>query len=74
MLAATSSGTVQMTTQAVSASISLAKIVNWDGKSRDIRQTLTDTFDAEDYLSCIKNLKAQDIEPLSYIDSLDKVG
>lgn len=74
MLAATSSGTVQMTTQAVSASISLAKIVNWDGKSRDIRQTLTATFDAEDYLNCIKNLKAQDIEPLSYIDSLDKVG
>jgi len=69
-----SSVTVQMTTQAVSASISLARVVNWDGTSRDLRQILTAAFDAKDYPDCIKNLKAQDIEPLSYIDSLDKVG
>ena len=63
-----------MTTHAASASISLMKIVNWDGTSQDINQALTAAFDAKDYRDCIKNLHSQGIEPLSYIDSLDKVS
>lgn len=65
---------VPMTTQAVSASIFLIRVVNWDGTSQDIGQALIAAFDANDYLDCVKNLRAQNIEPLSYIDSLDKVG
>ena len=62
------------TTQAVSAAISLVKIVNWDGTSQDVKQALTTAFGAEDYLDCIKDLRARNIEPLSYINSLDKVS
>ena len=62
------------TTQAISASISLIKTVNWDGMSQDIKKLLTTAFDAKDYLDCIKNLRELNIEPLSYIDSLDKVS
>lgn len=61
------------TTQAVSASIYLVKIANWDGTSQDIKQVLTTAFDARDYLDCIKDLRARNIEPLSYINNLDKV-
>lgn len=56
-----------------STSILLKKVVNWDGKSQDIYQALTAAFGAKDYLHSIKNLQAHDIEPLSYIDGLDKV-
>ena len=56
------------------ASISLMEVVNWDGKSQDIYQILTAAFNAEDYLDCINNLRARNIDPLSYINSLDKVG
>lgn len=63
-----------MDAQAVSASISLIKVVNWDGKSQDINQVLTAAFDAEDYLDCIKNLRQRNIDPQSYIDGLDKVS
>lgn len=63
-----------MTTQAVSASISLIKVINWDGTSQDINQVLTAAFDAEDYLDCIKNLRERNIDPLSYINRLDKVS
>ena len=72
-LAAMSPVPVPMTTQAVSASTPLIRVANWDGTSRDIKQALTAAFDAKDYLDCIKNLRARNIEPLSYIDSLDKV-
>jgi len=65
---------VPTATQVVSASTSLIKVVGWDGTSQDIKQELTAAFDAKDYLDCIKNLRAQNIEPLSYINSLDKVG
>jgi len=64
---------VPTTTQAVSASTSLTRVVNWDGKSQDIKQALTTAFDANDYLDCIKNLEKRGIDPSSYIDSLDKI-
>ena len=59
-----------------SASIFLKKIADWDGEIQDIdiHQTLTDAFKAPDYLYCIKNLKAHDVDPLSYINNLDKVS
>ena len=65
---------VPATSHAVSAETCLIKIVNWDGKSQDIKQVLTAAFNAEDYLDCIKNLRARNVNPLSYIDSLDRVG
>ena len=63
-----------MAAHAVSASISLKKVASWDGEYQDIGQVLTAAFGADDYLDCIKNLQGQGIEPLSYIDSLDKVS
>lgn len=57
----------------ISASVSLAKVANWNGESQDVDQILTTAFGAEDYLDCIKNLQARDIDPLSYINNLDKV-
>ena len=65
---------VPKTTQAVSASTSLIKIAAWDGTSHDIKQVLTSAFDATDYLDCIKNLRERNIDPLSYINNLDKVS
>jgi len=65
---------VAMTTRAGSASISLMKIVNWDETSQDINQALIAAFDAKDYDECIEDLRARSIKPLSYINSLDKVG
>ena len=56
------------------ASISLREVANWDGKSLGIYQVLAAAFNAEDYLDCIKYLPARNIDPLSYINSLDKVG
>jgi len=56
-----------------SSFIYLIKVANWDGKSQDIDQVLTAAFNAEDYLDCIRDLQAGKIEPLSYINSLDKV-
>jgi len=55
------------------ASTFLMKVANWDGESRDIDQVLTAAFNASDYLDCIKDLQARQIEPLSYINNLDKV-
>jgi hypothetical protein len=63
-----------MNAQPVSASASLKKVANWDGKSQDIGQALTTAFGADDYLDCIKNLRALGIVPRSYIGSLDKVS
>ena len=56
------------------ASILLDEIVRWDGLSRDIEQVLNAAFDAKDYPYCIENLPERNIDPLSYLDSLDKVG
>ena len=50
------------------------KVANWDGKFWDIGQVLTAAFDANEYLDCIKNLRALDIDPLSYINNLDMVS
>ena len=35
---------------------------------------LTAAFEAEGYLGCIENLRAGEIDPLSYVNSLDKVS
>jgi len=64
---------VAMTTRTVSASISLIKVVNWDGKSQDIKQAPAAAFEAEDYVDCIESLRERNIDPLLYINSLDKV-
>ncbi|KAF9646793.1 kinase-like protein [Thelephora ganbajun] len=64
---------VEITTDAVSAKTPLMMVANWDGESRDIYQLLTIAFEAEDYLDCIKDLEALGINPLSYIDNLDKI-
>ena len=61
-------------THVVSASISLKKVANWDGKSQDINQALTAAFGADDYPDCIKDLRANDIDPPSYINNLDQVS
>jgi len=63
-----------MATQPVSAVTSLIKVVSWDGNFQDISRELTTAFDAEDYLDCIKNLRARNIEPAAYINNLDKVS
>jgi len=65
---------IQATSQASPTATCLIKIANWDGEFQDIQGVLTTAFDAKDYLDCIKNLRAQNVDPLSYIDSLDKVG
>ena len=57
----------------ISASVPLAKVANWDGESQDFDQILTTAFEAEDYLDCIGNLQARGLDPLSYINNLDKV-
>ncbi|KAF9789408.1 kinase-like domain-containing protein [Thelephora terrestris] len=51
----------------------LDTVVNWDGNSPDIHQALIAGFEAEDYLTCIKGLEERGIEPVSYINNLDKV-
>ena len=61
-------------THPVSAWISLKNIPNWDGKSQDISQASTTAFKANDYPDCIKDLRALNIEPLSYINGLDEVS
>ena len=50
------------------------EVANWDGKSQGIDQVLTALFGMEDYLDCIKNLRARNIDPQAYINSLDKVS
>ena len=62
-----------MATETVSALVFLNKIISWDGKSQDIIEALTTAFEAKDYLDCITNLKARGVEPLLYINILDKV-
>ena len=50
------------------------KLSKWAGTSQDASQVLAAAFEADDYLECIKDLRARNIEPLSYINSLDKVS
>ena len=59
--------------QTLSAQTYLNEIVNWDGKSPDINQVLTTAFGAKDYLDRTRNIQGQGIDPLSYINSLDRV-
>ena len=63
-----------MPSEIPSASVFLEQITNWDGKAEDICQALTAAFEATDYLDCIKDLRARNIDPSSYINSLDKVS
>ena len=63
-----------MTAHPISASVSLMEVVNWDGESQDTARVLASAFDADDYLDCINDLQRRNIEPLLYIDGLDKVG
>jgi len=52
----------------------LKQVAEWDGKSQEIRKTLAAALDAGGYQECIKDLKAQGIDPQSYIDNLNQVG
>ena len=64
-----------MTAQVVPASDLLNKIANWDRwRPHDIDQVLNAAFDADDYPDCIRDLRAQNIDPLLYIESLNMVG
>lgn len=56
----------------LSASVLLNQVVDWDGESPEIREVLITAFGADDYLDCIKDLPARGIDPVSYINSLDK--
>jgi len=60
--------------RSTSASILLMKISKWAGTSQDVSQVLTAAFDADDYPDRIRDLRARNIEPLSYINGLDKVS
>jgi hypothetical protein len=73
MTTTTTSLPVTMSPQMVPTPLWLSDIVNWDGNSPDIDQLLTTAFGAKDYPESIKDLKARGIEPLSYINTLDKV-
>ena len=63
-----------VTPQPTSTLISLMKAAHRDRTSQDINQVLATAFGSKDYLDCIKGLRAQDIHPLSYTNSLDEVG
>ena len=65
---------VPVTPRLTNTSILLAEVANWNGESQGIDQVLTVIFDAKDYLDCIKNLRERNIDPLAYINNLDKVG
>lgn len=60
--------------QETSALIYLREILDWDGESQGIDKALAAAFEAKDYLHCVKNLQATNIEPLSYINRLDQVS
>ena len=63
-----------MATQVVSTSDLLNKIAHWDGSPHDVEQVLNAAFDSIDYPECISDLRTQNIDPLLYINSLDKVS
>ena len=64
-----------MTTQADSTSDLLNKVANWDRwRPHDISQVLNAAFDANDYLDCIRDLWARNIDPFLYIENLDMVS
>jgi len=74
MTGSTPPGPVATTAGSVSASNYLIKVARWNGRSQEIHEALTAAFDAEDYLECIKDLRARRIDPVSYINNLDKVS
>ena len=63
------------TSYITSALAFLMKVVAWDKKPQDdIEQALISAFEASDYLDCINDLRGHNIDPLTYINNLDKVG
>ena len=62
------------TGQSHSAAKFLDDVAKWDGTTLGITRTLTNAFEAGDYLYRVKNLEAIQINPRSYIDNLDKVS
>ena len=62
------------TVESDSASNSLIKVANWDGRSQEIHKALTAAFEAKDYLECINDLRALQIDPSPYINNLDTVS
>lgn len=59
----------------LSTSALLHRITQWGGGSpQEIGQVLTMAFGAEDYTDCVRDLKERDIDPQSYINSLDRVS
>ena len=52
----------------------ISLIATWDGESQDASEILTTVFEAEDYMDCIENLRTTDIDPLSFVNNLDKVS
>jgi hypothetical protein len=71
---ATSPAPVMTMGPSLPAATFLRKVAEWDGNSPDIDQVLTAAFEANDYLDCVKDLKAQNVDPLLYINSLDEVS
>ena len=71
---ATPPATAVATGHQLHAAAFLRKIADWDGNSWDVDQMLIAAFEADDYLDCVNDLKAQNIDPLSYINSLDEVS
>ena len=63
---------VATTTNDTLALISLIAI--WDMESQGTSEILTTVFKAADYMDCIENLQAKDIDPLSFVNNLDKVS
>ena len=61
-------------TEAASASVFLDKVARWDRSSPGIKEVLNAAFRAKDYLECIKDLRAKNINPQSYLDNLDVVS
>lgn len=54
--------------------ISLRKIADWDGNSQGIGQLLNTVFESGEYHDWVKNFRILDIDPLAYINNLDKVS
>ena len=71
---ATSPTPVMTTGHSLPAATFLRKVADWDGNSPDIDQALTAAFEADDYLDCVNDLEAQNIDPSSYINGLDEVS
>jgi hypothetical protein len=50
----------------------MRNIANWDRKSPDTSKMLT-AFKTDDYLDCLAKLEVFSIDPLLFVNNLDKV-